>query len=312
MLAAGAHAFLGRGRARVVARLPAEEDVLELVHAGVGEQQRRVPGRDQRRRRHHAVTALGKELEKALADLTARPSSSGIATRLLRRARARGCIAAAPKPRASRYRTTFRRRRKSPRSPGTSRGRARARSAAEQLPPPRSRGERRRGHLALDPAAAERRPPAARRPCRGKLPSRYTTRPAPRRRAIRAPASRPAPLRSRPVVEPLAAADRSASSGRDRARRASTREGRTWSFGSDGRSRNAAGVRRSPRSTCTNLDCRVLLAELERAALGNGSCPTIPAFLPSPRATGRRSTGCPGCGGAARRGWWRGGAPRRA
>ena len=73
VLAAGAHALLRRGRARVVALLAAEEHVLELVHAGVGEQQGGVPGRDQRRRRHHAVTALGKEIEKRLTDLTARP-----------------------------------------------------------------------------------------------------------------------------------------------------------------------------------------------------------------------------------------------
>ena len=48
MLAAGAHALLRRGGARVVALFDAQEDVLELVHAGVGEQQRRVVGRNQR------------------------------------------------------------------------------------------------------------------------------------------------------------------------------------------------------------------------------------------------------------------------
>jgi hypothetical protein len=42
VLAAGAHALLRGGGAGVVARLGAEEDVLELVHAGVGEEQRRV------------------------------------------------------------------------------------------------------------------------------------------------------------------------------------------------------------------------------------------------------------------------------
>ncbi len=68
VLAARAHAFLRAGGARVVALLQAQEDVLELVHAGVGEQQRRVVGRDQRRAAHHAVAAGGKEVEKALSD----------------------------------------------------------------------------------------------------------------------------------------------------------------------------------------------------------------------------------------------------
>ena len=42
VLAAGADAFLRRNGALIVALLVAEEDVLELVHPGVGEQQRRV------------------------------------------------------------------------------------------------------------------------------------------------------------------------------------------------------------------------------------------------------------------------------
>ena len=40
MLAAGAHAFLRRRGARVIALFQAEEDVLELVHSRVGEEQR--------------------------------------------------------------------------------------------------------------------------------------------------------------------------------------------------------------------------------------------------------------------------------
>ncbi len=68
VLAAGAHAFLRGGGARVVALLQAQEDVLELVHAGVGEQQRGVVGRDQRRAAHDAVAAFGEEVEKALSD----------------------------------------------------------------------------------------------------------------------------------------------------------------------------------------------------------------------------------------------------
>jgi hypothetical protein len=42
VLAAGADAFLRARGARVIALLAAEEDVLELVHAGVGEEQRRI------------------------------------------------------------------------------------------------------------------------------------------------------------------------------------------------------------------------------------------------------------------------------
>ena len=68
MLAAGADAFLRGGGARVVALFQAKEDVLELVHAGVGEQQRRVVRGDQRRAAHDAVAAGGEEVEKALSD----------------------------------------------------------------------------------------------------------------------------------------------------------------------------------------------------------------------------------------------------
>ena len=55
VLAAGAHAFLRRGGARIGALLGAGEDVLELHHAGIGEQQRRVVARHQRARRHDLV-----------------------------------------------------------------------------------------------------------------------------------------------------------------------------------------------------------------------------------------------------------------
>ena len=55
VLAAGAHAFLRGGGARIGALLEAGEDVLELHHAGIGEHQRRVVARHQRRRRHDRV-----------------------------------------------------------------------------------------------------------------------------------------------------------------------------------------------------------------------------------------------------------------
>ncbi len=54
VLAAGAHAALARGRAHVVAPLLAEKHILELHHAGIGEQQRRIIARHQRGRRHDA------------------------------------------------------------------------------------------------------------------------------------------------------------------------------------------------------------------------------------------------------------------
>ena len=60
---------LTHGEARAtIALLGAEEDVLELVHAGVGEQQRGIVGRDQRRAADDAMAAFGKKIEKALSD----------------------------------------------------------------------------------------------------------------------------------------------------------------------------------------------------------------------------------------------------
>jgi hypothetical protein len=49
VLAAGAHAFLRCRGARVFALLESKENVLELVHSGVGEEQRRVIRWDERR-----------------------------------------------------------------------------------------------------------------------------------------------------------------------------------------------------------------------------------------------------------------------
>ena len=64
VFAAGAHAFLRRGGARVVALLDAEKNVLELVHPGVGEQQRGVVLRDQRRRVDNLVPLLLEEAQE--------------------------------------------------------------------------------------------------------------------------------------------------------------------------------------------------------------------------------------------------------
>jgi hypothetical protein len=51
----------------------AQEDRLELVHACVGEQQRRVVVRYDRRRRHIDVAALHKEVHERLAHAGCRP-----------------------------------------------------------------------------------------------------------------------------------------------------------------------------------------------------------------------------------------------
>src|SRR5580658_1845135 len=69
MLAAGADAFLRRGRAHVGALLEAGENVLELHHAGIGEHQCRVVARHERRRRHHFVPLARKIVEKTRPDL---------------------------------------------------------------------------------------------------------------------------------------------------------------------------------------------------------------------------------------------------
>ena len=69
VLAAGAHALLRGRRAHVGARLLAGEHVLELHHAGVGEHQRRVVARHERRRRHDLVAVLLEEVEERSADV---------------------------------------------------------------------------------------------------------------------------------------------------------------------------------------------------------------------------------------------------
>ena len=71
VFAAGADAFLAGGGAIVVALLEAEEDVLELVHAGVGEEQRGIVGGDERRAAHDFVAALFEEAQKHLARFVA-------------------------------------------------------------------------------------------------------------------------------------------------------------------------------------------------------------------------------------------------
>ena len=69
VLAAGPHAFLRRGGARVGPLLDAGEDVLELHHAGIGEHQGRVVARHQRRGGHDLVALTLEEVEEGGTDL---------------------------------------------------------------------------------------------------------------------------------------------------------------------------------------------------------------------------------------------------
>ena len=69
VLAAGAHAALRGRRTLVGALVDAEEHVLELDHAGVDEQQRRIVGRHERRRRHDRVPALFEVREEPAPDV---------------------------------------------------------------------------------------------------------------------------------------------------------------------------------------------------------------------------------------------------
>jgi hypothetical protein len=69
VLAANAQALLRGGRAHVGARLLAREDVLELHHAGRGEQQRRVVARHERGGGHDLMAIAAEELKKCAADL---------------------------------------------------------------------------------------------------------------------------------------------------------------------------------------------------------------------------------------------------
>ncbi len=75
VLAACAHAALRARRALVAALVLAEEDVLELDHAGVGEEERRVVAGHERGRRHDRVAARAEELQECAAELAAGQSS---------------------------------------------------------------------------------------------------------------------------------------------------------------------------------------------------------------------------------------------
>src|SRR5688572_25220273 len=71
VLAAGAHALLRGGSASIIPLVQPEEHVLELVHASVGEEQRRVIRGDQRGALHDAMSARRKVIQKCLANFAA-------------------------------------------------------------------------------------------------------------------------------------------------------------------------------------------------------------------------------------------------
>ena len=71
VLASSADAFLATGSAFVIALFEAEKNVLELVHASVGEEQRGVVRGDERGTAHDAVAALLEEAEEGRSDFVA-------------------------------------------------------------------------------------------------------------------------------------------------------------------------------------------------------------------------------------------------
>ena len=69
VLATGTDAFLTVHRALVRPGPGAEKHVLELVHAGIGKEQRRIVERHDARRRHRGVAMLlDEEINEVLAD----------------------------------------------------------------------------------------------------------------------------------------------------------------------------------------------------------------------------------------------------
>src|SRR4029077_9199770 len=71
VLAARTHALLRSRRPRVVALFEAKENVLELVHSGIGKKQRRIVRRDQRRGVHLPMSLLNEEVQKLAANFGA-------------------------------------------------------------------------------------------------------------------------------------------------------------------------------------------------------------------------------------------------
>ncbi len=94
VLASGAHALLRAGGAGVVALLGAQEDVLELVHARIGEQQGGVVGGEQRGAVHLAVPLLDEKVQKHASNVVSGRHRSRFRPRLRARNAAPECAAA--------------------------------------------------------------------------------------------------------------------------------------------------------------------------------------------------------------------------
>ena len=69
VFAAGAHAALAGSGAHIVALVASQEAVLELHHAGVGEEQCRVVTRHEAGGRDHGVAALAEKFEEGATDV---------------------------------------------------------------------------------------------------------------------------------------------------------------------------------------------------------------------------------------------------
>src|SRR5438477_6004794 len=83
VLPARPHTLLRRSRPRVIALLQAEEDVLELVHPRIGEEQSRIVMRNERRGVHLAVPLLNKKVEEFPPDLRAGKHAISINVKLI-------------------------------------------------------------------------------------------------------------------------------------------------------------------------------------------------------------------------------------
>ena len=71
MLAAGAHAFLRRGRAVVITLFQPKKNVLELVHPRIGKEQRGIVVRNKRRGVNLAMALFDEKVQEHPPDLRA-------------------------------------------------------------------------------------------------------------------------------------------------------------------------------------------------------------------------------------------------
>jgi len=71
VLSSHTHTLLRVNGAGVGFLVGADEDILELHHARVGEEQRAIPARDKRHRRHGGMSMFDEEVYESLADVIA-------------------------------------------------------------------------------------------------------------------------------------------------------------------------------------------------------------------------------------------------